>query len=243
MPSILSFKLANSESITRPEPGLTDVEKIPPSPRQSRWGRWVHFDLSRIPRLLLVGYATEERQRRYERQEDWVRLQEILKSKVENVVIVSGLVLGADANFLVSGDLRRMTYAAVSASMFLGLLSIIFGCFSLWSLAHPTRLKVLVRYGRLFYYLCGTASLFGSASAVTFFLAVGSWTWLDEAAAVYGWGGKISSIGLGFVLAINSGVCFFLGASTEDIPLEDLRGGESNTSRNFARDCHTRTHY
>lgn len=151
----------------------------------------------------------------------------------------------ADSNFLVSGDLRRMTHAAVSASMFLSLLSIIFGCFSLWSLDHPTRLKVcprlpfpltfyiliqtikhiqvLVRHDNLFYYLCGTASLFGGASALAFFVAVGSWTWLDDAAAGYGWGGRISSICLGSVLLINAGVCFILGASTEDIPLEELR--------------------
>ena len=82
---------------------------------------------------------------------------------------------------------------------------------------------MLVRHGSLFYYLCGTASLFGGASALAFFVAVGSWTWLDDAAAGYGWGGKICSIILGSVLLINAGICFFLGASTEDIPLEELR--------------------
>ena len=102
---------------------------------------------------------------------------------------------------------------------------------------------MLVRHGSLFYYLCGTASLFGSASALVFFVAVGLWTWLDEAAAGYGWGGKISSVSLGFALVINAGICFFLGASTEDLPIEYLRGGRSNTSCNFARDsrCHTGT--
>jgi len=108
-----------------------------------------------------------------------------------------------------------MTHAAVLASMFSSLLSIIYGSFCLWLLAYPTRLKVLVRHGILFYYLCGSASLFGGGSALAFFVAVGSWTWLDNAAAGYGWGGKIGSIGLGSVLLINAGVCFVLGCSTE----------------------------
>jgi len=145
-------------------------------------------------------------------------------------ILTSGCY-SADTSLLVSGDLRRMTHAAVSASMFWSLLSIIFGCFCLWLLDHPTRLKVcpieiyflirsiniqvLVRHPTLFYYLCGTPSLLGGASALAFFVAIGSWTWLDDAAAERGWGGKICSIGLGSVLVINAGVCFYLGASTD----------------------------
>ena len=156
----------------------------------------------------------------------------------------------ADANFLVSGDLRRMTHAALSASIFTSLLSIIFGCFCLWLIVHPTRLKVcppdihvllqsiniqvLVRHGNLFYYLCGTACLFGGASALAFFVAVGSWTWLDDAASGYGWGGKISSIMLGSVLLINAGVCFFLGASIEG----DFLYGGNDASRNLVGHTH-----
>ena len=85
---------------------------------------------------------------------------------------------------------------------------------------------MLVRHGNLFYYLCGSACLFGGASALAFFVAVGSWTWLDDGAAGYGWGGRMCSITLGSVLMINAGVCFFLGASTERIPLAvaDLQG-------------------
>ena len=85
---------------------------------------------------------------------------------------------------------------------------------------------MLVRHGTLFYYLCGIPSLFGGASALAFFVAVGSWTWLDDVAAGHGWGGKIGSIILGSILLINAGACFVLGASTEDIPLADLHGGK-----------------
>ena len=75
---------------------------------------------------------------------------------------------------------------------------------------------MLVCHGNLFYYLCGTACLFGGASALAFFVAVGSWTWLDNAGAGYGWGGKVASISLGSVLMINAGICLFLGATDTD---------------------------
>ncbi|KAF8894604.1 hypothetical protein BD779DRAFT_851734 [Infundibulicybe gibba] len=99
-------------------------------------------------------------------------------------------------------------------SILTSLLSIVFTLLSLSVLGvQPTRLKKLVRHPTLFYYLCGTPSLFGGASALAFFLAVGSWTWLDEPAASRGWGPKAGALLLGVALVCNSSICLFLGAS------------------------------
>ena len=47
----------------------------------------------------------------------------------------------ANTNLLVSGDLRRMTYVSVAASMGSSLFSLIFSFICLWSLDHPVRLE------------------------------------------------------------------------------------------------------
>jgi len=186
---------------------------------QRRGSRNLRF--SRIPRLLFLGYSTKELQRQYESQKDWTRFHAVMLRKLENIAIVSGLLLVANVAFLVAQPSARMTYASVAASVYLSLLSLFFDLMCVWPLvgSHPTRLEYLVRNSSLFYYLYGTPSLFGGASALSFFVAVGSWTWLDEQTGQFGWGGKVCSVILASALMFNVGICFYLGASIEHIPL------------------------
>ncbi|GBE80563.1 hypothetical protein SCP_0302780 [Sparassis crispa] len=172
--------------------------------------------LKRIALLLATGYASRESRTRYEITGDWYRFRSTTTKKLENIGIVSGLLLSSSTSLLSSGDLRRMTYIATIGSMACSLLSIIFGLLCLWSLVgvDPTRLKSLSRNSALFYYLYATPSLFGGTAALSFFVAVGSWTWLDLGHSHYGSGGKVLSICCSAALVFNAALCFILGGST-----------------------------
>lgn len=65
----------------------------------------------------------------------------------------------------------------------------------------------------LFYYLNSTPSLFGGASALAFFVAVGAWVWLEQDQGV---AARVLVILLGAALMGNAGVCFVLGATNWD---------------------------
>lgn len=62
----------------------------------------------------------------------------------------------------------------------------------------------------LFYYLNSTPSLFGGASALSFFVAVGSWVWLEQDQGVVA---RVLVILLSAALMGNAGACFVLGAT------------------------------
>jgi len=140
-----------------------------------------------------------------------------MTTKLENIGVVSGLLISSSANLLCSGELRRMTYIATVASMLCSLLSIIFGLLCLWALVgvHPIRLKSFVKSrGAIFYYLYATPSLFGGAAALAFFVAIGAWTWLDLELDKYGIGGRVFSLLCSAALVANASICFVLGGST-----------------------------
>lgn len=61
--------------------------------------------------------------------------------------------------------------------------------------------------------MCGTPSLFGGGSALAFFVAVGSWVWLDTVNQDRNRIGKVCAVVLGGVLTFNTCVCFYLGGS------------------------------
>lgn len=65
----------------------------------------------------------------------------------------------------------------------------------------------------LFYYMCGTPSLFGGASALAFFTAVGSWVWLDQVNQDRNNIAKVCAVVLGGALTLNTCICFYLGGS------------------------------
>ncbi|KAH8108871.1 hypothetical protein DFH11DRAFT_1630903 [Phellopilus nigrolimitatus] len=175
------------------------------------------FNLTRIPKLLMLGYPSEESQRRYELESDWSRLYTILMFKIENIGIVSGLLLASSCNLLIAGDLRRMTHASVSASMYGSILSIVFGLLCRINIT-PGRLQFLVGRTRLFYYLYATPSLWGGGAALAFFVAICSFTWLEESTAKYGWEAKISAVVLSAALIGNAVACFVLGARVMALP-------------------------
>ncbi|KAF5358293.1 hypothetical protein D9756_001583 [Leucocoprinus leucothites] len=117
----------------------------PPPPKSSFFARIIERT-TRIVRLLLIGYASEEEQLSYETYRHWEQLHDTLLRKVENIGVVSGLLLASNANLLISsnGDLRRMTYASVAASILGAIISLIFDFLCLWALIgmHPSRLQV-----------------------------------------------------------------------------------------------------
>jgi hypothetical protein len=78
----------------------------------------------------------------------------------------------------------------------------------IYFLIQSINIQALVPHTTLFYYLWGTPSLLGGASALAFFVAIGSWTWLDNVAAEHGWGGKICSISLDLYSASMLGFAF-----------------------------------
>ncbi|KAJ3571891.1 hypothetical protein NP233_g3462 [Leucocoprinus birnbaumii] len=173
--------------------------------------------ITRIGRLLLIGYASEETQRSYEAHRHWEQLHTSLLRKIENIGVVSGLLLASNANLLVSsnGDLRRMTYISVGASILAAIISLILDLLCLWALIgmHPSRLQLLTKRSLLFYYLCGTPSVFGGASALSFFVAVGSWVWLDAVNQDRNGVARFCAVALGAILMLNTCVCFYLGSS------------------------------
>ncbi|KAF9451036.1 hypothetical protein P691DRAFT_808879 [Macrolepiota fuliginosa MF-IS2] len=173
--------------------------------------------IERILRLLIIGYASEGAQFEYENHRHWEQLHATLLRKVENVGVVSGLLLASNANLLISsnGDLRRMTYTSVAASILSAFVSLFLDLLCLWALIgmHPSRLELLTKRSMLFYYMCGTPSLFGGASALAFFAAVGSWVWLDSVNEDRNRIAKYCAIALGGILVLNTCVCFYLGGS------------------------------
>ncbi|KAL5492100.1 hypothetical protein ACEPAI_3547 [Sanghuangporus weigelae] len=181
------------------------------------------YDLTRIPKLLMLGYASSDTQRRYERQRDWKRMYAVLMFKIENIIIVSGLLLASSCNLLIVGDLRRMTHASVSASIFGSILSIVFGLLCRINIT-PARLEFLVTRTRLFYYLYSTPSLWGGAAALVFFVAVCAFTWLEENTAKYGWEAKVAAVLMSGLLIANAVACFVLGAGVVEMQAEG--GGE-----------------
>ncbi|KAF8598018.1 hypothetical protein BDV93DRAFT_610060 [Ceratobasidium sp. AG-I] len=181
----------------------------------------------RIARLLTAGYATEGSQRRLEKQADWVRFRKVLMIKLQNIGVVSGLLLAANTNLLCMGPIRRMTYVTCLASIYMSLMSIIFGMLCLWSIVgvQAARLKELSTQTTLFYYLNSTPSLFGGASALAFFVAVGAWVWLEQDQGVVA---RVLVVLLGAALMGNAGACFILGATNWDDdaqPNAPSRGG------------------
>ncbi len=61
--------------------------------------------------------------------------------------------------------------------------------------------------------MCGTPSLFGGASALAFFTAVGSWVWQDQVNQDRNNIAKVCAAVLGGALTLNTCVCFYLGGS------------------------------
>ncbi|CEL57045.1 hypothetical protein RSOLAG1IB_08298 [Rhizoctonia solani AG-1 IB] len=165
----------------------------------------------RIVLLLTSGYSTASSQRRLEKQADWGRFRKVLMIKLQNIGVVSGLLLASNVNLLCIGPTRRMTYVTCLASIYMSLLSIIFGLLCLWSIVgvHPSRLKELSKQTYLFYYLNSTPSLFGGMSALAFFVAVGAWVWLETDQGI---AARILVVLLGAALIGNAAVCFVLGA-------------------------------
>ncbi|TFK42593.1 hypothetical protein BDQ12DRAFT_283566 [Crucibulum laeve] len=190
------------------------LEKVIAKPAVARF--W------RIARLLALGYATDASIQKYENQENWVHFSVTLQRKLESIGIVSGLLLSANTNLLISGDLGRMTFTSTVASMHLSLISLICDILCLWLLIgiRSADLKDLIKNENsiLFYYLYGTPSLFGGAAALSFFVAVGSWTWLELGIGNHGVASKILSVILGTALMANAGMCFYLGGSRRDLP-------------------------
>ncbi|KAH7320384.1 hypothetical protein B0J17DRAFT_685528 [Rhizoctonia solani] len=105
-----------------------------------------------------------------------------------------------------------MTYVTCLASIYMSLLSIIFGLLCLWSIVgvHPPRLKELSEQTYLFCYLNSTPSLFGGMSALTFFVAVGTWVWLETDQGI---AARVLVILMSVAFLGNAGVCFILGAA------------------------------
>ncbi|CAE6475524.1 unnamed protein product [Rhizoctonia solani] len=166
--------------------------------------------LSRIALLLTTGYPTEDEQRRLERVADWTKFRKVLMIKLQNIGVVSGLLLTANTNLLCMGPTRRITYVTCLASIYMSLLSIVFGILCLWSIVgvHASRLKELSRQTFLFYYLNATPCLFGGASALAFFVAVGAWVWLETDRGIVA---RILVVLLSAALMGNAGACFALG--------------------------------
>ncbi|KAI5118397.1 hypothetical protein M0805_007531 [Coniferiporia weirii] len=191
--------------------GVNGSPKLKPKGRLQK-RRQCPFSLGRIPKLLMLGYPSEEAQRKYELRRDWARMHTILMSKIENIGIVSGLLLASGCNLLVAGDLRRMTFITIAASMFASILSIIFGLLCKINIT-PARLRFLVKRPHLFYFLYATPSLWGGGAALAFFVAICAYTWLEESTAQYGWEAKASAVVLSCALIGNAIACFILGAS------------------------------
>ncbi|KAG8722425.1 hypothetical protein FRC08_002406 [Ceratobasidium sp. 394] len=168
--------------------------------------------VNKVARLLTAGYASEASQRRLEKRADWGRFRKVLMIKLQNIGVVSGLLLAANTNLLCMGPTRRMTYVSCLASIYMSLMSIIFGLLCLWSIVgvHPSRLRELSKQTILFYYLNSTPSLFGGASALAFFVAVGAWVWLETDQGTVS---RVLVILLGAALMGNAGACFVLGAT------------------------------
>ncbi|QRV83121.1 hypothetical protein RhiJN_11137 [Ceratobasidium sp. AG-Ba] len=167
--------------------------------------------VTKIARLLTAGYATEDAQRRLEKQSDWGRFRKVLMIKLQNIGVVSETATRANTNLICMGPTRRMTYVSCLASIYMSLMSIIFGLLCLWSIigVHPSRLRELSKQTILFYYLNSTPSLFGGASALAFFVAVGAWVWLETDQGIFT---KILVVLLSAALMGNAGACFVLGA-------------------------------
>ncbi|CEL57044.1 hypothetical protein RSOLAG1IB_08297 [Rhizoctonia solani AG-1 IB] len=165
----------------------------------------------RVALLLTSGYATASSQRRLEKQADWVRFRKVLMVKLQNIGVVSGLLLASGVNLLCMGPTRRMTYVACLSSVYMSLLSIVFGLMCLWSIVgvHPSRLKDLSKQTYLFYYLNSTPSLFGGMSALAFFVAVGAWVWFETD---QGTTARVLVVLLSTALMGNAVACFVLGA-------------------------------
>ncbi|OCB90584.1 hypothetical protein A7U60_g2201 [Sanghuangporus baumii] len=183
--------------------------------RSIRSWRMYSFDPLRIPKLLMLGYPTQEDWRKYEKKGDWEQFYKVFMAKIDNINIVSGLLLASTCNLLIAnnGDLRRMTQVSVAASMFGSVLSIIFGILCKNNITQG-RLEDFARYPRLFYLLLATPSIWGGGAALTFFVAVCSFTWLEESTARYGWEAKTASVLLSALLMANAFACFVLGTDT-----------------------------
>ena len=68
-------------------------------------------------------------------------------------------------------------------------------------------------------------SLYGGAAALTFFVAVCAFTWLEESTAGYGWEAKSRGRYSSGALVGNAAICFVLGAVVvpEPVPIEHVR--------------------
>ncbi|KAG9017832.1 hypothetical protein FRB95_011320 [Tulasnella sp. JGI-2019a] len=174
---------------------------------------YLDHPLARIARLLTLG-SQENRvwTERYLNHSNWESLHAVLSQKIQNIVVVSGLLLSASVNLLCTGPLHRMTHNTVVASMCASLMSIIFGLLCLWSLVgqKPSELKYLTRRGLLFQYLYSSPSLWGGGSALAFFVAIGAWVWLDLQSSLTT---RILVILLSAALIANAGVCFVIGGT------------------------------
>ncbi|KAL5492111.1 hypothetical protein ACEPAI_3558 [Sanghuangporus weigelae] len=97
--------------------------------------------------------------------------------------------------------------------MFGSVLSIIFGILCKNNITKG-RLEDFAKYPLLFYLLLATPSIWGGGAALAFFVAVCSFTWLEESTARYGWEAKTASVLLSALLMANSFACFILGTDT-----------------------------
>lgn len=176
--------------------------------RQRVW-RAIH-KFGFIVGLLTLGYQEKGiMKKRYVHGKEWLRLKRTLELKIQNIVVVSGLVLTANVNVLATIPGSKMTYTSMQASFCGSLISVIFGLLCLWTLSMPDRLQLVLRRDILFQILFSVPCVFGGAAALAFFVTVGSWAVLDQqrSDAIMVLVILLSAACLG-----NAGVCFILGS-------------------------------
>lgn len=160
--------------------------------------------------LLTMGYQAQGiMKQRYVHGKEWLRLKRTLELKIQNIVVVSGLVLTANVNVLATIPGSKMTYTSMQASFCGSLISVIFGLLCLWTLSMPDRLQLVLQRDILFQILFSVPCVFGGAAALAFFVTVGSWAVLDQqrSDAI-----MILVILLSAACLGNAGICFILGS-------------------------------
>ncbi|KAG8745506.1 hypothetical protein FRC10_007853 [Ceratobasidium sp. 414] len=182
--------------------------------------------VTKIARLLTAGYASEDAQRRLERRADWGRFRKVLMIKLQNIGVVRKYepsVHGPNS----TNDIRNLSsiylhephvnYIRIALLMVHRRSAPIPpSSKSCPVLANQTTQspqyaqQELSKQTILFYYLNSTPSLFGGASALAFFVAVGAWVWLETDQGIVS---RVLVILLGAALMGNAGACFVLGAA------------------------------
>ncbi|KAG8986142.1 hypothetical protein FRB90_004186, partial [Tulasnella sp. 427] len=107
-----------------------------------RWLRKAAGKLKMIVGLLTLGYQDPRvMQHRYYHRKEWLPFKLALEKKIQNIVVVSGLVLTANVNVLATIPGSKMTYTSMQASFCGSLISVIFGLLCLWTLSMPEKLE------------------------------------------------------------------------------------------------------